>query len=178
MIDVTERRAQTRVIAPFLCALILTTGALAACSEKGSGPTGPRLVVLYSTCTLGTEYLSPYAAGIAFTPNLQAFADEGVVFERHMTETGQSGVAFASLYSGTQADRHGVFHHPRMLGDEVYLTTEAFAENGYVSHFWSGHAMAAGELNYGQGVAEENLHHRHAMFTKKSKELGEKFLSA
>ena len=166
MIDLTKRRAPNRGVAPVVCALL---GA-AACSENASEP--PRLVVLYSTCTLGTEYLSPYSPAVDFTPNLQLLADEGVVFGRHVTETGQSGGAFASLYAGVQADQHGVFHHPKILADELYLVAEAFADGGYETHFWSGHAMAAGELAYGQGVPEEHVYHRHAMFTKQGETLG------
>jgi len=162
-------------LAPALWVALL--GFLPACTD-GPRPTGPRLVVLYSTCTLSKDFLSPYRPGIEFTPRLQAFADEGLVLERHNTEAGQSGVAFASIYSGVQADRHGVYHHPRHLPEELYLATEAFGDNGYRPYFWSGQSLASAELAYGQGVDEEDVFHTHVMFTPEAKELPESFFVA
>jgi arylsulfatase A-like enzyme len=75
-----------------------------------------------------------------------------VVFERHRTEAGQSGVAYASIFGGVQADRHGIFHHPARLPDSVYTVAEAFAEGGSETWFYSGQAMGGAGNNYGQGV--------------------------
>lgn len=88
-------------------------------------------MVLYSTCTLSKDFLSPYNDEVDFTPNFQRFADEGLVFERHNTEAGQSGVAFASIYSGQQADKHKVYQHPSPLADQPIMITEAFGLSGY-----------------------------------------------
>lgn len=134
-------------------------GAVGCRAERGE-PGEPRLVVLYATCTLSRHYLGPYNPDVPFTPALDAFAEEGTVFSRHMTESGQSGVAFASLFSGTQADRHGVYRHPSWLGDESLLIAEAFAERGYDTYFWSGHPMAGADINYGQGVPPEHVYTR------------------
>ena len=131
---------------------------LGAC--RTAPPRRPRLVLLYATCTLNRDLIAPYGKDVRYTPNLAAFARESVVFTRHQTETDQSGPAFASLFSGTQVDRHGVFRHPALLPDSLYLAAEAFAAQGYETHFWSGHPMASADLNYGQGVPPENVHRR------------------
>jgi arylsulfatase A-like enzyme len=123
-------------------------------------PPRPRLVLLYATCTLNRNLIAPYGPRVPYTPNLAAFARESVVFLRHHTETDQSGPAYASLFSGSQADRHGVFRHPARLPDHLHLAAEAFAAQGYETHYWSGHPMASGDLNYGQGVRPENLNQR------------------
>lgn len=121
-------------------------------SVTRTAPAGPRLVVLYSTCTLNKNYLSPYNCDVDFTPHLDAFADNSLVFERH-----QTGVAYASLFTGVQADKHGVYYHPTPLRDDLYPISEAFADAGYEVFFWSGHGMAASDLNYGQGVPSANV---------------------
>ncbi len=162
---------------PAICAVVAPLLFVAACSDSGASPTGPRLVVLYSTCTVSKDFLSPYRPGIPYTPNLQRFADESVVFERHNSEAGQSGIAFASIYSGVQADRHGIFHHPRPLADELYLVGEAFRDNGYATHFWSGHGMAAASLNYGQGIAPDHVYDHEKQFTKRAQTLDDDFLT-
>ena len=144
-------RASTNLAVTILAASI---AALSPSCNTGDddGRPRPRLVLLFAPCTLGTEFLTPYGASADLTPNLAAFAEDAVVFERHHTESGQSGIAYASLFSGTQAARHGVFHHPTLLSDDLFLITEAFAAEGYKTWFWSGQDMGSARLNYGQGV--------------------------
>lgn len=103
-------------------------------------------------CTLGKDFLEPYDASVEYTPNLKRFAEQGVVFERHVTEAGQSGVAFASILSGEHAMRHRVYSHPTRLTDTIQTLPEAFAEAGYDTYFWEFQDMASLGLNYGQGV--------------------------
>lgn len=128
---------------------------LAACSPAVDER--PRLVVLYASCTVNKDYLAPYEPSVTFTPNLARFASDAVVFERHQTETGQSGPAFASIFTGVQADRHGIYNHPTWLVDDVYTIDEAFRDRGYDTHFWNKHLAASPRLNFGQGVEEANV---------------------
>jgi arylsulfatase A-like enzyme len=121
-------------------------------------PPAPRLVVLFAPCTVNKSYLAPYDPVVEFTPHLRAFAEQSVTFLNHNTEAAASGIAYASLFSGTQADRHGVFQHPTTLSDEVYLIGEAYADHGYESFFWDGHGAASAALNYAQGVKPENVY--------------------
>ncbi len=144
-------------LAPSLrTALLLATAILLpACGAGDAG--APRLVVLYAPCTVNRAALGPYAPELGFTPRLDAFAREAVVFDAHRTESGISGTSFASLFSGTQADRHGVFQHPHSLPDELHLIFEAFGDAGFETWYWGGHAMAGSKLGYAQGVPAEHL---------------------
>jgi len=153
--------------------------ALLACGPGSSAPERPRLVVLYATCTLNKEYLSPYttrAEGVPYTPNFQRLADDSRVFRRHVTEAGQSGLAFASILTGTQSDRHGIYHHPSKLGTENVLMAEAFAGAGYDTWFWSGQPMAAASLDYGQGVVPAHTFERALPFASEVQPLDDEFL--
>jgi arylsulfatase A-like enzyme len=141
-----------RLVLALMCVLAV------GCRERAAPR--PRLVLLYATCTLNRDHVSPYGGGVTYTPNLAAFARESVTFLRHHSETDQSGPAYASIFSGSQVDRHGIFRHPARLRDELYLAAEAFASQGYETHFWSGHPMASAHLNYGQGVLPQNVHMR------------------
>ena len=58
---------------------------------------------------MNREFLSPYNPAVSYTPALYRFARDAAVFTRHHTEEGQSGIAFASLLTGDQATRHGVY---------------------------------------------------------------------
>jgi arylsulfatase A-like enzyme len=126
---------------------------LAACGD--ATPERPRLVVLLAPCTLRRDVLEPYDARVRSTPNLARLARESAVFARHSTECGQSGTDFATLFTGLQADGHGVFYHPRKLSEELELVGEVFAGAGYETWFLSGHPMAAADLGYGQGIPPE-----------------------
>lgn len=132
---------------------------LTACQLDEPSATPPRLVLLYAPCTVSKTFLSPYDDSIAFTPRLTQFAEQAMTFERHYTEAGSSGVAYASLFSGFQADRHGVFQQPRDLPADIYLVTEAFADHGYETWVWNAHGMASPRLGYAQGVDESRAFH-------------------
>jgi arylsulfatase A-like enzyme len=131
---------------------------LLACGGAERSPSAPRLVVLYAPCTVNRSFLSPYDPNADITPHLEAFARDGVVFERHWSEAGQSGAAFASIFAGAQVPVHGVFAHPSRVDDSVQLVGEAFAEAGYEVFFWGGHPMASGRLNYGQGAEPDGVY--------------------
>lgn len=142
-----------------LLAVILVALAVAGCHARGpeKAVPAPRLVLLFAPCTVQAGQLSPYG-GPPITPSLDAFAAEARVFERHVTESGQSGTAYASIFTGVQAPHHGVFHHPTRLADgpEKKLETigETFSRGGFRVEAWLAHVMASGELGYGRGAHE------------------------
>jgi arylsulfatase A-like enzyme len=118
----------------------------------------PRLVILYATCSVNKDFLAPYDEGVQYTPFLREFAKQSLVFPRHQTESGQSGTAFASIFSGAQAPVHGIYRHPTPMSRDVLLITEAFVEADYDVHVWLAHGAAAFSLRYAQGVPPGNSH--------------------
>jgi arylsulfatase A-like enzyme len=154
------RRASTLARLVLGGVVLVVAGVFAnACSvdeKEALRSDGPRLVLLYATCSLNKSFLSPYNNDVTYTPHLRRFAQRGVVFQRHQTEAGQSGTAFASIFSGTQAPEHGVFAHPTRLADDKLLVAEVFAAAGYETFSWLGHKMASARLNYAQGVPDKN----------------------
>ena len=138
--------------------LVLASLVAVGCEPRATQPDPPRLVVVYATCSLNKDFLSPYVPEVVFTPAFERFGSQARVFRRHQTESGQSGTAFASIFSGTQATEHGVFSHPSLLAPELELLTEVFAEAGFESHSWLDHPMANAALGYAQGVPESAIH--------------------
>lgn len=138
-----------RVALLLLLPLLLT----ALVGRRRTGVERPtRLVLLYATCSLNTQYLAPYNPAVGYTSVLRALLPRSVVFKRHRAEAGHSGVDYAALFSGSHADRHGVFFHPKKLSDDLVLVSEVFAAGGFEAWFWGGHPMASPSLNYAQGV--------------------------
>lgn len=156
-------RALRLLVVPLALATLAATGvwlyrpaAVAPAAPKVERPP-PRLVLLYAPCTVSTRFLAPYDPSIDYTPRLARFAQEGVTFRRHQSEAGQSGVAYASLFTGLASTSHGLLRHPMRLPDDAYLIGEAFRDSGYDTFFWSGQPMASPELNYDQGVADDHV---------------------
>ena len=121
----------------------------------------PRLVILYAPCTISKSFLSPYNPSITNTPHHERFADGAAVFTKHQTECGESGVAYASIFTGGQAHHHGIFRHPSTMDLKVPLITEAFVANGWDVHFFGRHHMASYKLNYAQGTPPEHSYNKY-----------------
>ena len=118
----------------------------------------PRLVVVYTTCSLNKDYIAPYSADAIYTPNLKRFAEKSRVFARHHTEAGESGIAFASIYTGGDVRTHEVYHHPSRIPNEIEMLSESLHAAGYDTHFWDAHEMSSKRFNYGQGVDFEQVY--------------------
>lgn len=151
-----DRRTFLRLMASTSGLLLSNHPLLQGCSGKHALlKAKSRLVMLYASCSVNKFCLSPYNSNVRYTPAIGRFASEGAVLAKHQTESGQSGVAYASIVSGSQADKHGIYNHPRKIDDSLYLITEAFAQNDYDAHHWDGHPMASYDMGYGQGVRQE-----------------------
>lgn len=144
-----------RLVAGAIAAMLLGWAIVIAFQPP---PAGPRLVLLYATCTVNRDFLSAYNPKVGYTPNLARFAAKGLVFGEHHTEEGQSGIAYAALFTGNHAMRHGVYYHPVRMSDSLYLIAEAYRDSGYDTFFWADHPMASPELNYAQGVPAKNTY--------------------
>ena len=154
-----KRRATSRKISVAAVLGVALQGLL--CLDCGGGldePKPPRLVLLYATCSLARTSLSPWSDDLPYTPNLEAFAKEALVFDRHHTESGQSGIAFASLFTGTQQALHGIYSHPAKLPLRNVTLAERFAAAGWETHSWLKHLMANAKLGYAQGVPKVRQH--------------------
>ena len=154
-----------------LLGIVCAALALAGCWKSGVEPVSendrgpeflaiddgrPGIVILYATCTLNASYLDVYGEDLGITPNIAAFASEGAVLTRHRTEAGNSGMAFAALFTGQHADGHGIFRHPNVMSEAVYDVSEALADTGYEVHYFGNQPMAAREFNYIQAAAPEH----------------------
>jgi len=150
-------RPRTRVAWPRLL-LLCCVAALGAtgCRQHAPSFKPPRLVILYTSCTVNRSYTAAYDPAVEYTPSFARFAQRASVFDKHHTESGQSGIAFASLFTGAHADVHGIFKHPRKLAPEVVVVPEVFAAGGYDTHSWLVQTMASSRLDYAQGVPPEH----------------------
>ncbi|MFN8602505.1 MAG: sulfatase-like hydrolase/transferase [Candidatus Binatia bacterium] len=88
-------------------------------------------VVVISVDTLRADHLGTYGYGRATSPNLDAFAQRGVVFERATSPTSWTLPAHASLLSGVSPYRHGAISEATRIRDDVPLLAELLRAQGY-----------------------------------------------
>ncbi len=143
----------------------LITAALFLAAALGCGESEnrrqPQLVLLYATCSLNLESLSPYGRvggerAPTQTPNFERFAKRSALLQRHQTESGQSGTSFASIFTGHQAPFHQIYSHPQRISPKLKAVASRFGEAGYSTHSWLEHLMAGAPLGYAEGVPPQN----------------------
>jgi arylsulfatase A-like enzyme len=146
-----------------------------SCRPARSTP--PRVVVLVSIDTLRADHVGAYGYSRATTPNLDAFAKEGTVFEDAMSPSPWTLPAHASLLTGLYPGRHGVVTHESRLPASVSTLAEAMGKSGFItaavvnSHrlsphyglqkgFWKFRYVAeeAGQREPGSAITDQAVH--------------------
>lgn len=85
-----------------------------------------------SVDTLRADALGTYGGRVE-TPTLDAFAREGVLFERAFSPAGLTAPSHASLLTGQEPLEHGVIRNGTYLDDEFESLAQGFRRSGYDS---------------------------------------------
>ncbi len=97
-------------------------------------------IVWIALDTQRADHLHCYGYPHQTSPNLDALADDGVLFENYISCSAHTTPAFTSMFSGQEVFHHGViatlhasYHEPHMrLNGETITLPEAFYLNGWV----------------------------------------------
>lgn len=131
---------------------------LTACAPRVESPLPPLEdvnVLLICIDTLGARHVGALAAedeaGLDTTPNLDALAREGVLFERAQAPSSWTQPSVGSLFTGLTPSHHGAIHPMSRLADDHRTLAETMKDmgkrtGGVISHF-----LIHRELGYGQG---------------------------
>jgi arylsulfatase A-like enzyme len=145
------------------CALVL--GAAAAALDGAPAPRPPN-VVLISLDTLRADHLNCYGyAARQLSPNIDALAAEGVLFENHIASSPWTTPSHMSLFTGLSPSSHGlttpfwtlmtglaVDQVDRLPAARVTLA-EALAAHGYATAAFTGGLALDPRLGFDQGFA-------------------------
>ena len=115
--------------------LAISLVALVVCSTwlslEGSQPSPPN-VILISLDTCRADYLSCYGRFKGTTPNIDAFANESVLFEDVVSPVPLTFPAHCSMLTGTIPPSHGVHVNiGNRLGDTKVTLAESLRAHGY-----------------------------------------------
>src|SRR5688572_23098623 len=127
-----------------LVVLVLPLAAV-ACGEGGSGSgearAGARVegaagasLVLLTLDTTRADRLGGYGGPAGATPNLDALARAGAVFERVYASAPTTLPAHATLFTGIDPSRHGVRHNgTHFLGEDASTLAEVLQGQGFAT---------------------------------------------
>ena len=139
-----------------LAAVVLS--ALAGCraDARGRAPaasaTGPPSIVLVSIDTLRADHVGAYGAKTGATPNLDALAADGVLFENALTPVPITLPAHTSMLTGLLPHRHGVRDNGLYrLPADVPTLAAVLAAAGYDTAAVVGAAVLDREYGLGRG---------------------------
>lgn len=135
---------------PARCLALLAP--LAACGGGGEPETARPNVILVSIDSLRADHMGCYGYGRRTTPNVDALAREGVLFEQHVSSTSWTLPAHAGLFTSVPDSVHGcVDATETALAPEFETLAERFAAGGYrTAGFYAGPYLHAA-FGLGQG---------------------------
>lgn len=137
----------------------------AACRSADESPAGPHNLVLLSIDTLRADRLNSYGYGArTVSPHIDRLAEDGILFEAHITASPWTTPAHLSLFTGLSPSAHGVTgrisegwnrlmkgrEFERLSGEQVTLA-EVLQEQGYTTAAFTGGITMDPRLGFSQG---------------------------
>ncbi|HEY8515802.1 MAG TPA: sulfatase-like hydrolase/transferase [Candidatus Binatia bacterium] len=113
-----------------LLVALLVVPLLTGC-QTTSATSGPPNVVLVSIDTLRPDHLGVYGYERTTSPNIDALARDGVVFENAVSPSSWTLPAHASMLTGVSPYRHGAVTSATPIRDDVPLLAELLRAHGF-----------------------------------------------
>lgn len=109
-------------------------------------------VLLIQADTLRADHLGCYGHARAKTPNIDALAAKGVLFEQHYVNATYTSCSVPSLLTGNYQDRHGLWFQGDIVSPDNYFLPEYMLEQGYYTMGLSSNPAVHPDLGYTQGI--------------------------
>ncbi|HPM76854.1 MAG TPA: sulfatase [bacterium] len=130
---------------------LLPAGAASWFRVRHGKPTGAPNVILISIDTLRADHLSCYGHPQNLTPNIDAFAREGVTFANTIAQSSWTLPSHASMLTGYLPSSIGVFHESFPLRESVTTLAELLREQGYATVSFNGGVLLDAHFGFAQG---------------------------
>jgi arylsulfatase A-like enzyme len=116
---------------PKVAGRLLALGLVAAATACHGGEERPRSVILISIDTLRADHLGCYGHPLPTSPNLDAFAAQGTLFDDAFAPSPWTLPSHVSLLTGLYPTRHGVRTTDRRLADAIPSLATLLAQQGF-----------------------------------------------
>jgi arylsulfatase A-like enzyme len=117
-----------------------------------AGPKPNILVIVIDT--LRADHLSCYGYKTISTPNIDAFAYDGVLFHNMFTQSSWTKPSFASILSSTYPSTHQAIGKPDMFSSQNLTLPEILHNNGYYTAAITNNVNVSDVFNFDQGFVE------------------------
>lgn len=134
----------------------------------------PRGVLLIVIDTLRSDHLGIYNPDHPFSPALDAFAHDAIVFDAMYASSSWTRSSIASIFSSRYPTEINIVDKNDALADEVLTVAEVFSANGWQTQGVNTNANSGPAWNMGQGFDDYGPPHR----VKWAKGLGRRKYSA
>ncbi len=147
----TARHPAESAFARCAIAALFAIGTLASCER--SAPADPRPNVLLITVdTLRADHLGTYGFPLPTSPQIDALARDGVVFERAIAASASTAPAHASIMTSRYTREHSIGHDnggTKLVSGRTLA--ERFAESGYRTGAFVGNIMLQPRTGFDRG---------------------------
>jgi len=133
---------------------------LSGCAREGTPPARPN-VLLILVDALRADHLGAYGYSRATSPNLDALAAEGVLFERAWSQAPWTKPSIPTLFTSLYPIQHGVYEgetpgsagflESDLLGEEFLTAAEAFRAAGFRTGAFVNNAHLLPAQGFAQG---------------------------
>jgi arylsulfatase A-like enzyme len=124
---------------------------LAGCRCTPAPAPTPKHVVIISIDTLRPDFLGAYGHPWVKSPNLDALAAEGYLFEDFISAAPTTLASHTSLFTGTWPHTHGVPRNGFLIHDDNVMLPELFADAGFETAAFIGGYPLIKRFNFDQG---------------------------
>ncbi len=133
------------------CSLLLAAAVGCGGSPADRAPPRRPNVVLYVVDTVRADRLGVYGYDKPTSPRLDAFAEEGVVFENAWAQSSWTRPSVASMFTGLLPPAHRAVGRRSVLPEGAVTLAEILAANGYVGMGLVRNPNAGRSFGFAQG---------------------------
>lgn len=120
----------------------------------------PENLIIVTLDCVRPDHLGCYGYGGVQTPNIDALAMEGVIFEQAITHAPNTWVAHGSIFTGCNPYVHGLRTPRNRLGYRVETIAERLSRKGYRTAGFPGNSLVGRAMGFDRGFQyfdEENF---------------------
>ena len=110
-----------------------------------------RGIILISVDTLRADHLHAYGYGLPTSPNLDALAADGVVFERVYSSSSWTLPAHVSLLTSLFGANHGVFNADERINSSIVTLAEMLRQNNFFCGAVTGGGFVSSLYGFSRG---------------------------
>ena len=116
-----------------------------------AGADAPNIVFVLID-TLRADHVSGLGYPRNTTPNIDAYAQQGVMFERAYSQSNWTPPSVASIFTSLIPEAHGAFGAREALPSDKPILTELLNANGYRTGIFADNPFVSAELGYSRGA--------------------------